>query len=270
MGLTPSDIKQYQSINMPISDSATSGGAISLNEITSVTIGELLPNGSANQFGDPDVVRRYKFFVANKNTDVPPSNLENAKIYLYNGLSSAPSAGVVSLTPSSALDAANTSFRCVGFTSSNPVTEFVAASGTNTVTGVQQFAQGSNGLLLVQAVDANSGLKKVMANGNVTIYVNGNIVGYIPMGYSSAIGFLKFVPVSVLNDNVSIATRLDALPGGLTTSKPNTYATGLLFANNGVLPASSAQGIWVEEYLYAGLPNTRDFDIVFRVEGDSV
>lgn len=263
--MTDADLKLYQADDMPTSLTAPapSGGAIGATQITGSTIGEVFFTMASAASGGGSKVQYSKVFWFN---DHATDDLSSAKVYIANALDT-PAAGnnLMSGLSSSASDNTTKKLRWIGEDSAgDPAYEDTTMNGTTEVTGAAQF----NANLAAVELRLVSGGALTTAAGDITIKKNGTTLGIIPAGYSSAICEVDIGLEAALDDTAT-TTNPGTAPGGITFSRPRTYAGGLAVANSGVLTAQSGQGVWVKWTELEERLSSPDLQIVFAIQGDA-
>jgi hypothetical protein len=254
MPVTNSDILLYKSTNTPTDDVSPVGGVISATQITGSTIGEVFRTITANPAGSSSQVRYQKVFIKNNNAT---SSLNNATAYLANSLNDTPAPGNCTVVSDNSGDGANLQMQIIGIDNGgNPNQELINLNGVTPVTGVIIWSQ------IWKVITLSTGTTTETASaGNITISVGGVGIGQTPAGYYSATAEIKIALASTLNDSSSSVNDLTA-PAGFSFTKPQTYNTGIPMANSGVLTNGSAQGIWIQQTIPAGLATSTDVQIL--------
>lgn len=259
MSIIASELKLYKPASVPTDDVSASGGAISANEITGASIGELIPLCAYNAALGGDKVWFYKGFYKNTNGSIP---LTSSVIYIKNALLAVVSNGTVSAVSTSSSDNSSKKLKVYGEDAGGTaVTEEITLNGTTTVTGSQVFSK----IYKIELLTSGGAL--TTSAGDISI-TRGIALGMIPTGYDTATNEYYLYLAAALDDVVSVANRLTA-PGGASWAIPNSYATGLAVANAQSLTAGSAQGIWIRATYADGTSPTAQMRIVLVLEGNT-
>jgi len=261
MPVSSSDIKLYKSANVPTDDVSIVGGAVSATQITAATVGEVFRTITANPAGSSSQIRYQKVFVQNNNAT---SALNNAVLYLGNGLADTPGIGNFTIVSSNSADGSGLQAQVIGIDNTGSAnSETITLNGTTAVTGAINWSQ----VWKVIIVAAGTTTPTATA-GTLTISVGGASLGIIPAGFYSATAEIKIGLASTLNDSASSANDLTS-PAGISFTKPNSANAGLTMANGGSLTALSAQGMWMQQTIPAGLATSSDIQIVRGYSGTS-
>lgn len=250
MPIVAGDLKLYQATTMPTSLTAPTsiGGAISANQITGGAVGEALFTMPAG--GSPQTQYTKVFFKNTHGTDT----LSNAKIYIANACIAGDSGNYThSLQSTSASDTGTC--RVIGEDSGgSPASETITMTGTTLAAGATTFSTHAAHVLSTPAV------------GTITIRRNGNVIGYIPPGRSSAVSEIDFGVEGSLNDSTT-TTDASTAPSGISFSRPSTYATGVAVFGDDLAPGDR-QGIWLRWIQQENRPTTTDVEIALEIAGD--
>lgn len=237
MSVTTSELKLYKATTMASSFSTSNiGGAISANEITGSSIGEVFFTMSANTSGGGSKVQYAKVFYKNTNST---DDLNNAVFYLANSLDDVGSNGIVSIVSDSTSDTSTKKVKVIGYDgSSNAQTEDITLNGTTTANGLLTFSAVHR--VEVQLVSDGS---LTTPSGNITV-TRGSALGIVPAGYHTATSEVSFGIPTTLNDTAT-TTDASTAPGGITFAKPNDTASATaITAGSGHLTHGDAQGMW--------------------------
>ena len=261
MSVTSGELKHRESANMPSDDSSTVGGAKTASDVGS-SIGAVFHTVTANpDEGDSTIYQYKKTFGVNTNAD---TDLTSAKIWLKNALDDVAANGVISATSTSADDDTDYKIKVVGEDAGALViTEEITLNGTTEVNGSSTFSK----VFWVELRDVSSG-NLVVSNGDISIEVNGTEVGTIPLGYNCALAIVDIGLVATLDDSGTATNALTA-PGGISFTRPRTFAGGLDVANSGSLSFGSGQGIWWRLTVEGGLIPAPELTITFGLKGST-
>ena len=268
MPLASTDIKLRKSNAHPSDDTSTAGGAETATNITNATIGEWFPRLRAKLTGildnAPDLSKQYqKVFLKNISG---ADSLLDAKVYLRNGLDLPPSNGVVSFQSTNSADDNTKKIICMAENTSNVlVFDSVILNGVTLASGVIPLIRAFRCRLALVSTGALT-----TAAGDISIFINGNLVGIIPQGYSFATREVKLWLVSTTGDSGTSTNRKTA-PAGSTFAWANTLAAAIPIRNdlgNDTLGPSDAQGIWGEVTLQPGSEAFNGVDVVLAAYGD--
>lgn len=248
-------LRQCGSVNMPIDDTSTSGGAIDTsNVITANSIGELFPNFKVDASSD---ITWYSKVFANNYSAL--DTWYNVKFYIMNGLIDISTAGVVALQASSSSE--DVYVRLVGKNAlSTNVEEIVHITGTTVAYSYNSFSK------LFRAETLTAGGVKTFPVSNIGI-TRDVYLGMIPAGINTATNEFSIGLEASLDGTATTTNRLIA-PSGISFSKPNTLATSLdCVGSGGDIPAGSAQGIWIKYKVEAGAKTSTDIYLRIRCYG---
>lgn len=270
MAVTTSDIKHYQSANMPADDTSTVGGAATTSAVSS-SIGGVFHKVIAPAEGESDVAQYKKTFISNINeTD----DLTSGILWLANALDDIEegSEGVITVTSDSADDDSDYYIRVVGFDLGDeeeeidpaPQTEEILLNGTTGADGTLDFSR----ILWVEVRDVATGALSG-ANGNITIEADSVELGVIPAGLNCGLACVDIGLAATLDDSATIANALTA-PGAIVFTRPNASDDSLAIANSGTLTAESGQGIWWMLTVAAGAPPAAELNIRLSWQGEAV
>lgn len=144
--------------------------------------------------------------------------------------------------------------------------EEVILNGTTEANGAKTFTKIFRAKLMLVSSSAVT-----PAVGQLTLKVNSNAIGVMPIGYSWATQEVKIGLVSTTDDSGTTTNRRTA-PGGIAFTQPNTLATGISIRNdsgNDTLAPSVAQGIWAELTLQPGMEPFNGVELGLTLDGDS-
>ena len=254
------DVIQYASLNMPIDDVSVSGGAIDVAVvIDDASIGEFIPTHTI----DPALSTTWYYKLFKKNTH-GADTWSDVRFYVENLLIQVVAGGTVSLVSSSSSDDSDYRGKIIGEDNGgNETEENVTMGGTSSVYSVNSFDKVHR----VEFRSSTTPYALVAPTGIVTV-TRGIQLGVLPSGCNGAWGEIEIALDPDKDDNIQVATRLDApddggaTPLSLTFYRANTYATSLLCTGaGGDLPSGSAQGVWVKLTTEAGAKPSLDMPL---------
>jgi len=268
MPVTQENLRFYKSANMPGDDVSLTGGAITSNLLSSLTVGSWFPRNSAEPEGSEDFKAQHqKVFLKNM---CATDGLNNGIIYQDNAIGAMGVSSVLRAKISNAVDSTGTTIRVCGINSSNVlVIEDIQMNGyTDFVPGTTVWKQSPLSIVYIMAVETNTGIPKHMLNSRVEIAnIEGNIA-YIPRYHYSAVGFVSLGIQATIGGETTIINRTEA-PVGITFSNPRTVISAVSIGSSGIIPASSAIAIWGKQSLVPGFIRTNELELVVVVIGSA-
>ncbi len=261
MAVSSTDLKHYPSEDHPSDDTSTVGGAI---DTASGELGSALSAifhvRTANEDESDDTKYQYKkTFVKNTNAS---TDLESAKIYMENALDDLESNELIAAVSASASDDDTMKIKIVGEDASGNVqTEEVTLNGTTEVESSSVFSK----IFWIELQLVADGTLTT-ANGDITISADGTTLGIIPQGSNCALSIVEIGLVATLDDSGD-TTDATTAPGGISFSKPRTFADGLEVANSGTLSSGSGQGIWWKQTVEGGLEPGAEITAIVVLKG---
>ena len=253
---------------VPTNDTSPSGGAVTTARLPG-SINGLLPKAIYNTSEGADLVWFYSFFVGNTDT---VDTLTGPRLWAPNLAGTFTGNGPLSAVSDSALDAGTLALLPIGWdTAGAQQTDLVPLNGVTMVMGTKTFLAPL--VPKIALVDSATGLTLQYASGNISVYMNGQLIGVIPApfgdpGYQQMFDFLTweyaFAIESSLNTSVQAANRLTLPPSSPTFLQPTTLGTGILIPD---LAPGAVQQVWVRFTGKAGLIRTTQSRVVPFVQG---
>lgn len=270
MALADSDVKLKKSNAHPSDDTTAAGGTKSATVITNGAVGEWFTRLRAKLTGtiddSGDIAQEYqKVFVDNTSS---ADDLLDGLIYVHNGMIVPPTTGVISFQSTNAGDDSTVKVIAYGEDASNLLNvDSAPLNGVSLVTGAGSvsFIRAFRCKLCAVSNDA-----LVAALGDISIFIDGTLVGIIPAGYSFATAEVKLWVVATTDDSGTSTNRKTA-PSGSTFVAAMSLATALSIRNdsgNDTLAHGVAQGLWGELTLQPGMPAFNGVEVVIGVAGD--
>lgn len=262
MAVSASDLKLMQAATMAASFATASvGGAISANEITAASIGEVLFTMAANSGSGGTKTQYAKVFYLN---DHATDDLTTAVIYLKNSLDAVGSNGTVSIQSSSASDDGTKFVRVIGEDASgNAQNEDITCNGTSSASGALTFSK-----VFRTELRATTGGALTNAAGDITI-TRSAALGIIPTGYNTATAEIDFFLEATLDGSTTIADASTEPAGSPTWIRVNAVGEGSSVANSGTLTAQSGQAIWFRWQVEQDANPSSDVSVVVDISGEA-
>lgn len=264
MSFSANDLKAYLSATPTTSMSPPTpsiGGTKGATEFAGAGIAELHCVMASAIAGGGTRVQIAKYFISNENSTV---DYTNATQNLKNSLDDSPAGPFVpSFQPLGAGE--DNTFKCrfIGFDMSGNPLQSEAIASTNTLVP----AGDSFGVLSqVESRDVTTGVLKATTQ-DWAIKCGSTDVGILAKSYYSATSEVQIGLVPTLDDTTT-TTDASTLPAGITFSKPRTIATGLPFANSGVLTHGTSQGGWSKWAIPEVRKASTDIQVVIQLDGN--
>lgn len=229
------DGKLYACLNPSLSPSSTGvgGGIDTSNQITGANLGEVhfsvTPNPTSGS-----IILYNKIFMKNTN---PSSSAFSCLLWIDNYINAPSSLGNIFAYSTSILDNSGFKIRISGFASASPLQVDLSLNGTTIVST-------SSGFDTITSIEFYSSANILSYPvGDVIIVDSSSVVlGKIPSGIQTAQSLVSIGIESVIDGTTTISDATTS--PSVSFSSPNVPGSSLSFANSGLIPSESAQGIW--------------------------